>query len=93
MKTELLKEYNVELDKKKRMTIRGNLGFKNYHVRIFNNGKITMEPQVLVKPDDEEISEATLRMMDSAMENLAKGIVSEPVDLNEMMRLADELPD
>jgi hypothetical protein len=91
MKTKLLKEYNIELDKKKRITIRGNTGFKNYHVCIFNDGKVVMEPRVLVKPF--EISEATLRMMDSAMENFAKGIVSEPVDVNEMMRLADELPD
>jgi hypothetical protein len=90
MKTKLMKEYNVELDKKKRMTIRGNLGFKNYHVRIFNNGKIVMEPQVLAKPF--EISEATLRMMDSAMENFAKGIVSEPIDFSEFPEILEETP-
>jgi len=90
MKTKLLKEYNVELDKKKRITIRGNIGFKNYHVCIFSDGKVVMEPRVLVKPF--EISEATLRMMDSAMENFAKGIVSEPIDFSEFSEILEETP-
>ena len=52
-----------------------------YHVVEFPNGKIELQPRVLVEPF--EISEDTLRMMDSAMDNYKKGIVSEPIDLSE----------
>lgn len=83
MKTEVLKEYNVELDKKKRMTIRGDLGFSNYHVIIFRNGNVLMEPQLL-------ISKKTLHMMDTAMENLAKGIVGSAIDFTEFPEILEE---
>lgn len=88
MKTELLKEYNVELDKKNRMTIRGNLGFSNYHVSIFSDGKILMEPRYLAKL--EELSENTLRMMDKSIMNLSKGIAGEPVDFSEFPEILNE---
>ena len=46
----------------------------------FPNGKIELEPRVLVEPFD--ISEDTLRMVDASMENLKKGEVSKPIDLS-----------
>ena len=51
-----------------------------YHVIEFPNGKIELEPRVLMDPF--EISEDTLRMVDASMKNLKKGIASEPVDLS-----------
>jgi hypothetical protein len=94
MAAELMKEYDTTMDSKCRITVRGQTKdslYKNYHVKIYKDGHIVLEPRVLVHPD--QISEKTLKMMDSAMENYAKGNHSESVDLNEMGKLADELPD
>jgi len=92
MPAELLKEYDTTLDSKHRITVRSvhNL-YKNYHVRVFNDGRILMDPRVLVDP--KYISKRTLRMMDRAMMNFAKGAVNEPVDTEEMRKVADALPD
>jgi hypothetical protein len=48
-------------------------------VREYKNGRIVLEPRELVKPFT--VSRRTLKMMDSSMANLKKGIVSEPIDL------------
>ncbi len=72
-----IKEYDAKIDTKKRITLRGS-SYEYYHVIEFPNGKIELEPRILVEPPD--ISDATLRMMDSAMANLKKGKASEPID-------------
>lgn len=92
MQSELLKEYDTTLDTKRRITVRSiHKVFKNYHVRIFNDGRILMEPRVLVDP--KYISKRTLKMMDSAVDNYAKGIRSKAVNTAEMRKIADALPD
>jgi len=89
---ELLKEYDTTLDTKHRITVRSGKGlYKNYHVRVYGDGRILMEPRVLVHP--KYISKRTLRMMDKAMDNYAKGIRSEPIDTDEMRKIVDALPD
>jgi len=89
---ELLKEYDTTMDAKHRITVRNvKRLYKNYHVRVYGDGQILMEPRVLVHP--KYVSKRTLRMMDKAMDNFAKGIVSEPVDTNELRKIADALPD
>ena len=75
-----LKEYDAKTDSKKRITLRGK-AYDYYHVTEFANGRIELEPRVLLSPF--EISENTLKMIDSAAENLKKGIVSDPIDLSE----------
>ena len=88
----LLKEYDTTLDTKHRITVRNvKRIFKNYHVRIYGDGQILMEPRVLVHP--KYISKRTLQMMDKAMGNYAKGIRSEPINTEEMRKIADALPD
>lgn len=88
----LLKEYDTTLDTKHRITVRSAPKlYKNYHVRIYTDGRIQMEPRILVDP--KFISMRSLRMMDRAMKNISKDIVSEPVDTEEMRKVADELPD
>lgn len=88
----LLKEYDTTLDTKHRITVRSVPKlYKNYHVRIYTDGRIQMEPRILVDP--KFISKRSLRMMDSAMKNISKGIVSGPVDTEEMRNVADALPD
>ncbi len=74
-----IKEYDAKIDTKKRITLRGS-SYEYYHVIEFPNGKIELEPRVLVEPF--EISEDTLRMVDTSMDNLKKGKASEPIDLS-----------
>lgn len=75
----IVKEYDAKIDTKKRITLRGS-SYEYYHVIEFPNGKIELEPRVLVEPF--EISEDTLSMVDASMENLKKGKVSKPIDLS-----------
>ena len=75
----IVKEYDAKIDTKKRITLRGS-SYEYYHVIEFPNGKIELEPRVLVDPFD--ISEDTLRMVDASMENLKKGEASKPIDLS-----------
>jgi DNA-binding transcriptional regulator/RsmH inhibitor MraZ len=94
MAAELLKEYDTTLDSKSRITVRAQSKkslYKNYHVKIYNDGHIVLEPRVLVHPD--QISKKTLKMMDLAVDNYAKGNRSEPVNIDEMRKLADGLSD
>ncbi len=75
-----VKTYYIKTDVKKRITLR-NSKYEYYHVQKFADGRIVLEPRELVVPF--EVSQATLDMMDSAIENLNNGKVSEPVDLTE----------
>jgi hypothetical protein len=90
--TELLKEYDTTMDTKHRITVRNvTRPFKNYHVRIYRDGRILMEPRVLIDP--KFLSKRTLRDMDKAMDNYSKGIRSEPIDTDELRKIADALSD
>ena len=74
-----VKEYDVKIDTKKRITLRGS-SYEYYHVIELPSGRIELEPRVLVEPF--EIAEDTLRMVDASMANLKKGKASEPIDLS-----------
>ena len=74
-----VKEYDAKIDIKRRITLRG-ASYDYYHVIEFPNGKIELQPRVLVEPF--EIAEDTLRMVDGSMANLKKGQASEPIDLS-----------
>lgn len=77
-----VKEYDAKVDTKKRITLR-NTTYDYYHVVEFPSGKIELEPRVLVAPF--EIAEDTLEMVDSAIENLKRGIASDPIDISEFV--------
>ncbi len=62
-----VKEYDAKLDTKKRITLRGS-SYEYYHVIEFPNGRIQLEPRVLVEPF--EIAEDTLCKVDASMANL-----------------------
>ncbi len=81
----VMKQYDTKLDSKHRFTIRG-ANFDYYHVIEFEDGKIELQPRVLIDPLT--ISSNTLSMMDSSVLNLKNDKVSEPLDLSEF---ADEL--
>lgn len=77
---EAVKKYDVHLDSKNRMTLRG-AEYSYYHVQEFENGCILLEPRVLMAP--ERISPQTMRAMDRAIENFNAGNVSDAIDLSD----------
>lgn len=78
-----IRSYDSKVDSKKRITLR-KTRFNYYNVQEFSDGKIILEPRVLVPPF--EISKKTLKMMDRSMKNIKKGKVSKAIDI-------DKLPD
>lgn len=75
-----VKNYDVHIDSKKRVTLRGAL-YNYYNVKEYDNGCIILEPRELVVP--ESISAKTLADMDKAIVNFKVGKVSAPVDLSD----------
>ncbi|KXK50090.1 MAG: hypothetical protein UZ05_CHB002001680 [Chlorobi bacterium OLB5] len=86
MQIKVTKKYTTKLDSKKRMTIR-NPDYEYYQVNIFDDGKILLEPKILV--DAHEVSLNTLKMMDKAVKNLKKGVVSKPIDFKKYLSVKD----
>ena len=76
--TKLL-EYDAKIDVKKRVTLRG-ANFEHYHVQELPDGRILLDPRVLVGPH--EVSKKTLATMDKSMAKLKKGKASKPIDLS-----------
>ena len=77
---EAVKNYDVHIDSKKRVTLRG-ARHQYYNVKEYDNGCIMLEPRELAIP--EEISSRTLSGMDQAIRNFKLGQVSDPVDLSD----------
>lgn len=75
-----IKEYDAKLDTKRRITLR-NVHFEYYHVSEYDDGKIVLEPRELTAPF--QVSANTLGMMDSAIQNMKAGKVSDEIDLSE----------
>ncbi len=75
-----LKDYDVRVDSKKRVTLRGAM-YQFYNVREFQNGCIILEPRELKVP--ETISARTLKDMDAAVENFNNGVSGAVVDLSD----------
>ena len=74
------KDYDVRLDAKGRVTLRGAT-YKNYNVKLYENGCFILEPRELVIP--EVISARSLAEMDKAVENFKTGNVSASIDLSD----------
>ncbi len=77
----IVKEYEAKLDSKHRITIRGS-DFQYFQVKQYGDGHLELLPRVLVDP--KEISGNTLKMMDKSIDNLKKGKVSEPINLDSL---------
>lgn len=73
-----LKTYDARLDSKKRITIR-NPKYEYYHVVEKENGVVILEPRALIDPL--VVSKNTLKTMDKSIENVKKGVVSDPIKL------------
>jgi hypothetical protein len=77
-KLSIVDQYDITADAKRRINLRGAQA-KYFHVKALSNGSYLLEPRVLVPPG--AISERTLKMLDGAVINLKKGMVSAPIDL------------
>ena len=75
-----VREYDAKLDSKRRLTLRSTF-FDYYHVREMEDGTIVLEPRELTVPF--RVSANTLAMMDTAVQNLRAGAVSEAIDLSD----------
>lgn len=80
MKTKIVKQYTTSLDTKKRITIR-EAAFSLYNVKVYNDGKVVLNPRVLIDPNT--VSKKTFKMIESSMKNLKEGKVSSPIKLDE----------
>ncbi|MGI5888361.1 MAG: hypothetical protein ACOX6J_03155 [Oscillospiraceae bacterium] len=78
MKT--VREYNVHIDSRKRVTLRG-AKYDYYNVREFENGCFILEPRALEVPRD--MSARTLRELDEAVRSFHMGKASDPSDLSD----------
>lgn len=87
---EVINNYDVHIDNKKRVTLRG-ARYQFYNVREYDNGCIMLEPRELIIP--KEISSRTLSSIDQAIRNFKLGQVSDPVDLSgiEAMKRASRI--
>lgn len=79
MPANAIRSYDAKIDSKKRITLRNSL-FEYFHVEEYDDGTIVLEPRELAKPFS--VSANTLAMMDSSIENLKNGMVSDPIDLS-----------
>jgi hypothetical protein len=70
-------EYVAKIDTKKRVTLRGAM-FTHYQVKEFRDGRITLEPRVIVTPF--EVSRRTLKMMDLSMASFRNGVAGPAVE-------------
>ena len=82
MSVSVVKEYNAHIDTKKRITLRGTEA-EYYSVKMFNDGRIMLEPRLLVPP--EAVSKRLLDMLDKSAVNLKNGKVSNPIDLDKYL--------
>lgn len=79
MSATVVKEYEAHLDTKKRITLRGAQS-EYYAVKTFSDGRVLLEPRVLVPP--QAVSKRVLKMLDRSAANLANGKASKPIDLD-----------
>jgi hypothetical protein len=79
-------EFDVRKDERNRITLKG-APFDYFHAKVFDDGHIELYPQVLA---DASLSVHALRMMDSAMTNLARGKVSSSLNPEEILGESDD---
>lgn len=84
---EVLKEYDLKMDSKRRVTLR-SAEYEHYHARHYADGKILLEPRELREP--ETISRRALEQMDEAIRNLRDGVAGDEFDLAEVDDLINE---
>jgi hypothetical protein len=77
---DILKQYDVAADAKKRISLR-DTKTKYFHVKALSNGCFLLEPRVLVPP--QAVSARSMKMLDQSVASLKKGLASEPVDLSQ----------
>ena len=73
-----MKKVTDELSRRDKKEIKRELGISGKRLRVLQKRAIR------AIADREHISKRTLQMIDSSMENFAKGIVGDPIDTKEL---------
>ena len=73
MQAAAVRSYNAKVDSKKRITLRNTI-YEYFHIEEYEDGKIVLEPRELTKPF--QISQNSLSMLDSSVDNFKTGNVS-----------------
>ena len=76
MQAAAVRSYNAKVDSKKRITLRNTI-YEYFHIEEYEDGKIVLEPRELTKPF--QISQNSLSMLDSSVDNFKIGNVSAPL--------------
>ena len=84
---DIVKEYDLKADSKRRVTLRSS-EYRYYHAREFDDGRILLEPRELRAPDT--ISSLTLSHMDEAIRRMDAGEVGDEFELDEVEDLLHE---
>lgn len=79
MQAATIRSYNAKVDSKKRITLRNTI-YEYFHIEEYEDGKIVLEPRELTKPF--QISQNSLSMLDSSVDNFKIGNVSAPLSLS-----------
>lgn len=75
----VLQSYDVSMDTKNRISLRGASITRHFHITELRNGAYLLVPRHVAPP--EAVSKRTLRMLDRSATALKKGKASAPVDL------------
>jgi len=70
--------YRAKVDSKKRIVLR-SAKFEYYNIYEREDGSLLMTPQILT---DAPLSQDTLKMIDAAVKNMKRNIVSKRIDLD-----------
>ena len=76
-----LKKVTDKLSRRDKKEIKRELGISGKRLRVLQKRALRSIA------DREQISKRTLQMIDSSMENFAKGIVGDPIDTEELRRI------
>jgi len=76
----IINSYDSKVDSKRRITLR-NSKYSYYSVKEYKNGRIVLEPRVLISPF--EISENTLKTIEKSVANVKKGKISKALNLDD----------
>jgi hypothetical protein len=75
------KIYRAKLDSKHRLVLR-TAQYEYYTVYERDDGSLLITPQIIT---DAELSDDTLKMINSALKNMKRGIASKPIDLDSFL--------
>jgi hypothetical protein len=84
---EVVAEYDVKRDDRKRITLR-RPRYEYYHAVEYADGRVLLEPRELCAPNT--VSRRTWSDIEQGIKNLEQGLVGDEFDLSEVQDLLDK---